>query len=265
MIHPDRQPFVEDLRVAPRLGICISYPAPGIIERIGADWDWLWIDGQHGELSYADMLNAVRVADLVGRPSVVRVPGHDAGAIGVALDMLPDGVMVPMVNHEEQAKAIVQAAKFPPLGSRSYGGRRPIDVLGRSYAHADRPQPLLVCQIETPEGVDHAEAIAAVPGVDVLFLGPDDMALRAGMAMDKPRAFDCFGDVLKKVAQAAVSNGKLAGSAFITSEALTFGIGLGYRMIVVGGDMTLLTAGSQEKKHALRKVIPGSASPTGGR
>lgn len=257
--HPIRRTLVESLRTAPQIGICISYPAPGIIERIGSDWDWLWIDGQHGELDYTDMLNAVRVAELVGRPAVVRVPGHDPGAIGLALDMSPDGIMVPLVDAEDQARAIVRAAKFSPLGSRSYGGRRPIDLHGRGYSHADQPQPLLVCQIESPEGLEHVEAIAAVPGVDVLFLGPDDLALRAGLAMDQPRPPGCFDEAFRKVAQAAISHGKLAGSVFATPEALTYGLSLGYRMIVVGGDMTFLTAGSEDKAQAIRKAMPKSA------
>lgn len=260
---PDR-PFDEELRESPQLGICISYPAPGIIERIGGEWDWLWIDGQHGQMGYSDILNLVRAAGLVGRPTIVRTPGHEAGAIGLALDMLPAGVMVPMVENEDQARAIVRAAKFPPLGSRSYGGRRPIDMLDRGYAHADRKQPMLVCQIETPEGVDRAESIAAVEGVDVLFFGPDDMALRAGLAMDRPRPEGCFNKEFQAVAAAAAANGKLAGSVFATPEAVRYGVEWGYRLIVGGGDMAFLTAGSQEKSRSLRAVIPTGSEERGG-
>src|ERR1051326_7954884 len=118
----------------PQLGICVSYPAPGIVERIGIDWDWIWVDGQHSDQSYQETLAIVRACDLVQRPAMVRVPSHEFGGIGRALDMGATGVIVPLVDTPEQARAVVRAAKFPPLGGRSYGGRRPIDSLGRLYS-----------------------------------------------------------------------------------------------------------------------------------
>ena len=121
-------PLGRALRQGPQLGLGVMYPAAGIIERIGPDWDWMWIDGQHGELGYGDILAAVRASNLIQRPTVVRVPGHDSGAIGLALDTAADAVMVPMIDDADQARQIVNAAKFPPLGNRSYGARRPIDL-----------------------------------------------------------------------------------------------------------------------------------------
>jgi 4-hydroxy-2-oxoheptanedioate aldolase len=71
-----------------KLGFCLMYPAPGIIERVGADWDWIWVDGQHGELGYSDILAIVRACDLVKVPALVRVPGHEAGTISQVLDYM---------------------------------------------------------------------------------------------------------------------------------------------------------------------------------
>ena len=244
------------LAAGPQLGLCIMYPAPGIVERIGPDWDWLWIDGQHGELDYNDILAAVRAGELVHRPAVVRVPGHEAGGIGKALDTCAAGIMVPMVDDADQARQIVQAAKFPPLGSRSYGGRRPIDRVGRGYANPDQEQPLLVCQIETPRGLENAEAIAAVDGVDALFFGPDDMALRAGLPMDAPRPDGCFDDAHRKVAQAARSCEKLAGGVFRTPTALRFAVEIGYRLIVSAADVLFLAESSKQCSEALHSLQP---------
>ncbi|UCD29425.1 MAG: aldolase, partial [Planctomycetota bacterium] len=103
--------FRELLAGGPQLGLDIMYPAPGIIERIGPDWDWVWIDGQHGELDERDVLEAVRACNLIGRPAVVRVPGHDMGVIGKALDTAAEGIMVPLINDANQARAAVEAAK----------------------------------------------------------------------------------------------------------------------------------------------------------
>ena len=246
--------FQASLAAGPQLGVCVMYPAPGIIERIGPDWDWIWIDGQHGEMGYQDILACVRACDLVGRPSIVRVPGHDAGAIGKVLDAGAAGVMVPMVDDAEQAKQAVRAAKFPPLGSRSYGGRRPIDRFGRGYANRDEAQPLLVCQIETPEGLANVDAIAAVDGVDVLLFGPDDMALRQGMPMDAPRPEGCFDDAHRKVAQAARSHGKHAGGVFLTPATMRFAVEIGYRLIVSAADVLFLAQGSKQSSETLHNL-----------
>jgi 4-hydroxy-2-oxoheptanedioate aldolase len=116
------------------------------------------------------------------------VAGHEAGPIGVALDMGAAGVIVPCVDTPEQARTLVDAAKFPPLGKWSYGGRRPIDFLSRTYSNTANGDTVLVVRIETPLVINSVEAIAAIPGVDALFLGPDDILLRRGFAMDVPRS-----------------------------------------------------------------------------
>jgi len=247
----------------PQLGLCYMYPAPGVIERIAPDWDWVWVDGQHGELGYADVLAAVRACNLSLRPAIVRVPGHDAGAIGKALDTLADGLMVPMVDTADQARAIVQAAKFPPLGSRSFGGRRPIDRLGRSYAHADIEQPLLICQIETPMGLQNVDEIAAVEGVDALFFGPDDMRLRAGLPMDQPLPVGYFDEALHTVIQAAQKHRKFAGGVFGAPQSLVQAVELGYRLIVATGDVMLLSQGSTNKATEMREALGNKKGAAG--
>ncbi len=247
--------FRELLNSGPQLGLGIFYPASGIIERLGPDWDWIWIDGQHGELAYADVLAAVRASNLVKRPCVVRVPGHDAGLIGKALDTAADAVMVPLVEDAEQAKAIVDASKFPPLGCRSYGARRLIDLSGRGYAHSDSPGPLLVCQIETEAGLKNTASISAVEGVDALFFGPDDMALRCGLPMDQPRPKGYFDQALKTVADAAKANGKICGGVFGTPGSLSAAVELGYTLNVGTVDSSLLANGSKEIVTSLRQCL----------
>ena len=148
------------------LGLCNHYPSAAIIETIGAMWDFIWIDGQHGQFSYDNALNAVRAADLVGTDSILRIPGQEYSLLGPYADMLPSALMVPMVNNQQQARDVLNAARFPPLGNRSYGGRRPIDLLGRDYYL--NPGPVLIAQIETPEAVDLVppHRITAVAGLE---------------------------------------------------------------------------------------------------
>ncbi len=244
----------------PQLGFCIMYPAPGIIERVGPDWDWVWVDGQHGELDYHDMLGIVRACDLVGKPAMVRVPGHAFGPIGLALDMGAAGVIVPVVDTPDQARELVKAAKFPPLGGRSYGGRRPIDLHGRLYSDTANEDTLFICQIESPEAIDNADAIAAVPGVDALFLGPDDVMLRRGYKMNVPRDRQSLGKDMEAVSNACKKHGKIAVCVGIGADMLKLNLSCGYQMIVSGGDVAFLANTSKQAAAEARQILNGHAT-----
>ena len=239
----------------PLFGLCHMFPQPGLLERIAGDWDWVWIDGQHGLMGYQDMLAAVRACDLVGVPSIVRVPGHDFGSIGLALDMGASGVLVPVVDTVEEAREVVKAAKFPPLGGRSYGGRRPVDRQGRLYVETANVETLLICQIESPEAVEHADAIAAVPGVDGLFLGPDDLLLRRGCKMDTPRTPELLRSDMERVINACKKHGKIGCMVGTGSEEMMrFCLAMGYQMVVGGADVAFLAAGSRHASTEARRI-----------
>ena len=236
------------------LGLSNNYPSAALIETIGAMWDFLWIDGQHGQFSYDNALTAVRMADLVGIDTLLRVPGQEHGLLGLFADMFPSALMVPLVNNPEQAKAVVDGTRFPPLGNRSYGGRRPIDLLDRDY-YLDH-EPVLVVQIETPEAVDNAAAIAATEGVDGLFLGTDDLKIQAGLSVNAPNLeTDVVVEAMARVAQAAKDAGKATGCVAPSPELMKHSIDLGYQVLVGGGDMGLLREACREKVQVLREAM----------
>jgi 4-hydroxy-2-oxoheptanedioate aldolase len=236
------------------------YPPAGVIERIGPDWDWIWIDGQHGELGYSDLLGLVRACDLIKRPAIVRVPGHEFGPIGLALDMGSAGVIVPCVDTPAQAQAVVDAAKFPPLGKRSYGGRRPIDLLGRTYSDTANKDVLLVCQIESPQAIENADAIASIDGVDALFLGPDDIMLRRGYSMTETRSKATLGQDMQVVIDACRKHSKLAVMVGVGEEMLSLCVRMGFNMIVSGGDVMFLAGGSKKAAADARAVLAQSTA-----
>lgn len=245
----------------PQLGLVMTYPVPGALERIGADWDWVWIDTQHGQFGYQDMLAMVRACNLVQRPAIVRVPGHDFGPIGLALDTGADGIIVPLVDTPEQARQAVAAAKFPPLGNRSYGGRRPVDLWGRTYSDTANTDTVLVVQIESPEAVANAEAIAATPGVDALLLGPNDVMLRRGRPATTPLNKDTVGQDLEAVAAACRRHAKFAATIGMGGETLKFCVSLGFRMLAVGGDAMFLAAMSKQAAAEARELLKGVPRP----
>ncbi|MCK4850196.1 MAG: hypothetical protein KAT11_02540 [Phycisphaerae bacterium] len=238
------------------LGVTIGLPAPEILE-LARDWDWFWIDGQHGQLSYDTILNCVRVADLVGVPSVVRTAGHDYSQIGPILDTGAAGVIIPMVHNAEQGRAVVRAAKFPPLGQRSLGGRRVIDQFGSKYASIANQNVLVLAQIESVEGLANAEQIAAVPGIDGLLFGPADYALDCGLSIEsasdisEPRS----QEAARKIAQSCKKHGKVACSFVGSCETAARLAKLGYQMLSVSIDAALLAGALNEALAEHRRAL----------
>jgi 4-hydroxy-2-oxoheptanedioate aldolase len=239
----------------PQVGMCAMYPAPGMIERLGGEWDFIWIDGQHGELDYNDMLAMVRACDHAGTASLVRVPWLEAGIIGKVLDTAASGVIVPCVDSVAEAKLAVAAAKFPPLGRRSYGGRRIIDLQGRTYSDTANQDQLLIVQIESPAAIEAAQEIAALDGVDALMIGPDDLMLRRGNAMTVPRSRETLGRDVKAIGDAAAAHGKIAMGVAMDEDLIQLHLQHGYRLIVSGGDVGFLANGSKTASALARGVL----------
>ncbi len=250
--------FIEKLRIGEtQFGFSISYPAPGILERIGKDWDWVWIDGQHGQLAYQDILDLIRVCELMELPAIARVPSHESSHIGMFLDAGANGIIVPLVNTIEEAKSIVGAAKFPPLGERSFGGRRIIDRKSRDFAQTANEDTLLIAQIETPIAVENAEAIAAIDGIDALFLGPDDILLRRGVSMGVPRTKNTLGKDMEAVAKASNNHNKFSVMPAFTPEIIKYGHSIGFTMFASGADTQCLTDASDQASKVARQSIQG--------
>ncbi|MAE66632.1 MAG: hypothetical protein CMJ18_20380 [Phycisphaeraceae bacterium] len=246
------------------LGLGVMYGSAGVIEGMCRGWDWVWIDGQHGQIDCRTALDQVRAAEIVGVEAVVRVPGHESGILGPFADLCPSGIMVPMVNSAEAAQAAVKSLRFPPLGERSYGGRRVIDLDGRDYYRERRL--VVMAQIETLEAVDRAEEIAAVEGVDVLFFGPDDMKVRMEVPINTPPLeHPRLRAAMQATAEAALKAGKAAGTVTPSPEGLKTAMQMGYRVLVGGGDIVFMRTRAAEQLEVLRAVVAGSdAGPASG-
>jgi 4-hydroxy-2-oxoheptanedioate aldolase len=255
--------FREKLEQGPQLGLAVMYPSPGVVERIGPDWDWIWLDGQHGQLGYSELLNLVRACNLIDRPALVRVAGHEAGSISLALDMGAAGVIVPCVDTPAQAATVVKAAKFPPLGNRSYGGRRPIDLAGRGYSDSANEDTLLVVQIESPGAVENADEIAAIAGVDALFLGPDDLMLRRSYAVNAPRDKEALGADMEAVVAACRRHNKYSVMVGMDTQMFKLCVEIGFDLIVGGGDVPFLVGGSRRASEQLRSLLDGVEEANG--
>ena len=248
-------PYINRHPVKPLLGLSVCYPSVGALERIGPDWDWIWIDAQHGDLDFRETVNLVRAGHLIGRPCLVRVDAHDPGLIGRILDTGAAGIIAPMVETLAEARLLVNAAKFPPVGNRSYGGRRVVDIAGRGFYRTANRDTVLILQIESSTAAEAADEMAALKGVDGLFLGPDYFLIRQGLDVDAPKTAETIGDALGKVAAACKRHGKLLVGIGATDAMLGLAREHKYDSVVGGSDVKFLAAGSTAASKRMRDVL----------
>ena len=230
---------------APLLGLYHGYSAEGILETIGPGWDFIWIDGQHGQFSIDGALRAVRTASAIGSETMLRVPTHDAGLLAQYADTAASAIMVPQVDSAEMAARAVRALRFPPLGNRSFGGRRAVDAHGRDYYRSR--EPLIVAQIESKQAWENVEQIAAVDGIDVLFFGADDMKLSLGMPIETPLGeSEVLLRAQRETAAAARAAGKWCGTGIVEASSVPAMFEKSYQMLVIGADVRFLRMGAKQ-------------------
>jgi len=217
----------------------------GVEALSGLGLGWFGVDLQHGSLDARDLPDLVRAADLTSTPVLVRVASHDAAVIGRCLDAGAAGVIVPSVHSAAEATALVGAVRMPPVGQRSSGTARTAHA-----SAAGRPAAILLPMIESAEGLAAVHDIAAVPGIDGLFIGPYDLTLAMGL----PPTTDPAGIAARAtVVAAARSRGLLAG-AFAGDPALleTFPP---LDLVAVDTDLGMLRQGAQVRlDHARRSA-----------
>ena len=167
-------------------GCFVRYPDASLVEVMGFQpWDFLVFDGEHGVLEPRDCENMVHAAELRGVTPIVRVPTNLPPQILRLMDTGAHGLHVPWVNSAAEAEAAVRSVKYHPRGQRGLAGVRAADY-GQAgsladYTRQSNAETLVVVHIETAEAVTGAAEIAAVDGVDVVFIGPTDLSQSLGV------------------------------------------------------------------------------------
>jgi 4-hydroxy-2-oxoheptanedioate aldolase len=220
-----------------------------------AGFDWVILDTQHGAIGWPALTGVLQALDLGGTPALVRTGANDPAQIGRALDLGAVGVVVPMVSTASQARAAAEATRYPPLGVRSFGPVRSF------YGAPDetRPEPLCLVMIETAEALGNLEAIAAVEGVDGLFLGPVDLALSLGLgaALTMP---DPVLEAVDAVVAAASRHGLIAGCPSLGLENGRALANRGVRFITVASDVGAIRRGAAADLAEARAWTQGRTS-----
>jgi 4-hydroxy-2-oxoheptanedioate aldolase len=212
------------------------------VEMIGnAGFDWTWIDCEHGSGDYSELIHQIQVARLGNAPAIVRIPGNDPITIKRVLDLGAAGIMVPCVNTAAEAKQVALSMRYQPEGIRGVAGSPPCSGFAQNfdeYFAKANDNLVTMVQIETTEAVANSDEIAAVPGVDVLFVGPFDLSINMGI----PRQFKEpeFEANLDTVLAACEKHGKVPGILTPTLDFLPPWIEKGFRVFVVGSDSVSL-------------------------
>ena len=194
------------------------------------------------------MHDAVTAISATSVSPIVRIAANEPWMVKRALDAGAHGILVPLIYTIEDCRSVVSSAKFPPVGKRGFGSPYPMERFHPSLSSTDylaqANDALLTCvQIETKEALEAADAIAAVSGIDVLFVGPFDLGNNIGFPVLNGKMHEKLNEAIAKVLKASNSAGKKAGIFCASGEQARFYADMGFHMISAATDMHVLPAG----------------------
>lgn len=243
----------------PQIGIWSSLCSPVAAEIVAAaGFDWILFDSEHSPVEIAGLLPLLRAASQgegvsQGTASaVVRPAWNDPVLLKRILDLGPLTVLVPFVQNADQAAAAVAACRYPPAGSRGVAGSTRATAYGRdkSYLHTANERVCVLTQLETPTALDNIESIAAVDGVDGVFIGPSDLAASMGHLArpDHPQVQAAIRDASSRIAEA----GKPAGILATDPEAAGRYLDAGFTFVAAGVDTGILARSMDELARRMK-------------
>lgn len=223
-----------------------------------AGYDFLWIEMQHSPLTYQETARMIWACRGSAAMPFIRVPDATEGDVQKAVDIGALGVIVPMVDTVEKVKNAVKFAKYPPIGARSQGGGQYRSLYGADYREAANDNIMVVAMIENPAGVAIADQIAAVPGVDVVFVASTDLGSFSGLRQGDPK----YEAMVSKARDAVLKAGRKVGGpqAWTTREGYAFFQGPGETSLIKLGVTASL--GGKPVEGAKKGVAPIEGTET---
>ncbi|MDB6126332.1 MAG: hypothetical protein JWM35_228 [Verrucomicrobia bacterium] len=235
-------------------GTWLNLGSPVTAELAGlAGFDWVLVDHEHGPGGEDTMLHQLQAISATPAVPIVRIAANEMARFKRALDMGAHGVMAPFVSSVADAQATVTAMRYPPRGMRGVAKNHRASGFGADfedyYLHAHECLLNLV-QVETPGAVAEIDGIAAIDGVDVLFVGPTDLTYNLGIRdqFDHPQ----FLDAVQRVVGAARRHGKAAGILVHNAALVAKCREWGFTFVALGSDSGAVRSGLQQSLAALR-------------
>ena len=243
---PSGAEFKQQLRAGePKMGLFINSHSTTVVEQLAhSGYDWLLVDTQHGPMGYETLSGMLAGISSGGAKSMVRVGGYaDRPGIQQALDMGSDGVLVPYINTAEEARQSVSCARYPTVGTRSvYFPQRSMNKKGLlGYAGAANNNVIVALQVETADCIKNIDEIAAVPGVDMLFLGQNDLCMSMGLyeKYEFPHMYTSpeLQEATNKLIAAAQKNNVILGLFLFGTARVGEFLEKGFTFISIGNDL----------------------------
>ena len=220
-------------------------------------YDSVTVDVQHGALDYSDLLPMFQAMRGSGAVLMARVSWLEPGIIMKCLDAGAYGIICPMIGTAAQAAEFVSYVRYPPLGQRSFGPTRVSFAAGANYAGEANGEILAFAMIETAEGMENLEAIAAVPGLDGIYVGPADLTLSLtqgrlapGFDREEPEMIAALQRIVAVCKAAGLRAGLHCGTPDYAARAISWG----YDMTTVSGDARLLAAAAGASVARFREL-----------
>jgi 4-hydroxy-2-oxoheptanedioate aldolase len=238
--------FKQQLREGkPKFGLFLNAHSPTIAEQLAhSGYDWLLVDTQHGPMHYEKLSAMLCAVSNGGAKSMVRVGGYDdRPGIQQALDLGADGVLVPYINSAEEARQAISCTKYPRNGTRSvYFPQRSMNKAGLlGYAGSANQNTIVALQVETASCIENMEEIAAVPGVDILFLGQNDLCMSMGLyeKYEFPHMYTSpeLGAATQKLIDNARKNKVILGLFLFGTTRVGEFLQKGFTFISIGNDL----------------------------
>lgn len=238
----------------PSLGCFVGLGSPNAAELLAhAGFEWLIIETEHSALDSAEIEHMLMAVNGTESVPIVRLPSADPVFIQRSLDFGAMGIMVPMVRTAEEARAVVQATRYPPTGTRGYNPLRAAHYSfdSHDYFYRANDNILVTLILETKEAVDNLEAISSVPGVDVLFLGPFDLCLSLGLdPMKQPHPQ--IEKVIEQMISITQKTGVSSGIHAFNPDQLRQRQAQGFTMISYSTDYVMLAEAAKTGLAAFR-------------
>lgn len=247
----------------PPLGTWLMAASPATAEAMGhVGFDFLVVDMEHVPIDFGDLAHILRAVGCTGAAPVVRLPWNDQVTIKRVLDAGAETIMLPFVESVEEARAAVASTKYPPRGVRGVAAVHRASRYGRAadYLARANDETFVVVQLETPRAIERLPEIAAVDGVDAVFVGPGDLSAAMGKT-------GRIGDpevqaLIERAARSATALGKPIGIVGPNPDMVARFLDWGYSFAAVASDVAMMTGRAADWLGTLRgTTAPPAAAP----
>jgi 2-keto-3-deoxy-L-rhamnonate aldolase RhmA len=220
-------------------------------------FDGVWVETEHGAIDFREIQNITRSCDLWGMTSLIRVNRVDYGLIYRTLDQGAQGIIVPHVDTAEQAREVVRAARYAPIGERGmYESRQAYGLDSLQYFRSANRETLVVVMIEDIQAIENLPEILAVDHIDVFFVAPSDLAQSMGLIgqIDHPRVKQTISDAVARISAAGRTAGAIAWAS--TAEEV---VEAGARFLMTSW-LPYLSAGAKTYLEAVQRAVGKSGN-----